>query len=37
MGFAKYHEDDIRIFDDRMYYRNVYMCQCEGFTFKLSE
>ena len=21
MGFAKYHEDDQRIFDDRMYYR----------------
>ena len=22
MGFAKYHEDNIKLYDERMYYRN---------------
>ena len=29
MGFAKYHEDDIKIYDDRMYYRNAQLSSNE--------
>ena len=28
LGFAKYHEDDLKIYDERMYYRNDNSLAC---------